>query len=166
MHNVSLRLFNAYGLRSSIRGAYGSIFGIFLAQKLAGKPLTIVGDGNQTRDFVHVYDLVDAMIKAVQKGKNGEIYNVGSGKEISINFVANLIGGDKFNVPKRPGETNRSLADISKIKKELNWQPKITIEKGIEMLLKNISSWKAAKIWTPEKIKEETKTWFEYLNKG
>ena len=96
--------------------------------------MTIVGDGKQTRDFIHVYDLVDAIIKATEKGKNGEIYNVGSGKEISINFVANLIGGDKFNVPKRPGETNRSLADISKIKKELNWQPKITIEKGIKDL--------------------------------
>ena len=157
MHNVSLRLFNAYGLRSSIRGAYGSIFGIFLAQKLAGKPLTIVGDGNQTRDFVHVYDLVDAMIKAVQKGKNGEIYNVGSEQETSVNLIAKLIGGDKLNIPKRPGETERSLAEITKIKNQINWKPLISVEEGIDTMLKNINDWKEAKIWTLEKILEENK---------
>ena len=140
MPNVSLRFFNAYGPRLNIKNPYGSVFAVFLAQKLAKKPLTIVGDGKQTRDFVHIYDLVDALIKAAQKGKNGEVYNVGSGKEISINFIANLIGGSKFNIPKRPGETDRSLADISKIKKQIDWQPTITIEEGIKILLKNISN--------------------------
>ena len=66
MPNISLRFFNAYGPKSRTTGAYGAVFGVFLAQKLAGKPLTIVGDGNQTRDFIHVYDLVDAIIKAAQ----------------------------------------------------------------------------------------------------
>ena len=165
MPNVSLRFFNAYGLRSSTKGTYGSVFGIFLAQKLAKKPLTIVGDGKQTRDFIHVYELVDAIIKTVRKGKNGEIYNVGSGKEISINFIANLIGGSKFNIPKRLGETDRSLADISKIKEHLNWQPQITIEEGIKKLLKNISNWEEAPVWTPKKIKNVNKTLFEHLNK-
>jgi len=165
MHNVSLRLFNVYGPRLSTKSAYGSVFSIFLPQKFAKKPLTIVGDGNQTRDFIHIYDLVAVMIKAAEKGKRGEVYNVGSGKETSINFIADLIGGDKSSVSKRPGETNRSLADISKIKEQLNWQPTITIEKGIEMLLKNISTWKEASVWTPEKIDEATKTWFKYLKK-
>jgi len=165
MPNVSLRFFNAYGPRLSTKNSYGSVFAVFLAQKIAKKSLTIVGDGKQTRDFVHVYDLVDALIKAAQKGKNGEVYNVGSGKEISINFIANLIGGSKFNVPKRPGETDRSLADISKIKEEIDWQPTITIEEGIKVLLKNIDNWKEAQVWTPEKIKEATKTWFKHLNK-
>ena len=166
MPNVSLRFFNAYGPRSNTKGAYGSVFSIFLAQKLAGKPLTIVGDGNQTRDFIHVYDLVDATIKATEKGKYGEAYNVGSGKETTINFIANIIGGNKISVPKRPGETDRSLADISKIKEQLNWQPTITIEEGIEMLLKNISNWKESPVWTPENIKQVNKTWFEHLNKS
>jgi UDP-glucose 4-epimerase len=166
MPNLSLRIFNAYGLRSSTKGAYGSVFGIFLAQKLDGKPLTIVGDGNQTRDFIHVYDLVDAMIKAAQKGKFGEVYNIGSGKEISVNLIANIIGGSKINVPKISGETDRSLADITKTKKQFNWQPTITIESGIKMLLENISNWKEATVWTPEKIEEATKTWFEHLNKS
>jgi len=162
--NVSLRFFNAYGPRSSIKGAYGSVCGIFLAQKLAGKPLTIVGDGNQTRDFIHVFDLVDATIKAVEKGKSGEIYNVGSGEETSINLIADIIGGNKVSVPKRPGETERSVANISKIRKDLNWQPKITIDEGVKMLIKNINNWKEAKVWTPKKIEEEIKNWSKYLS--
>ncbi|MDP7195921.1 MAG: SDR family NAD(P)-dependent oxidoreductase [SAR202 cluster bacterium] len=166
MPNVSLRLFNAYGPRSGTKSAYGSVFAIFLAQKLAKKSLTVVGDGNQTRDFIHVYDLVEAIIKSAQKGKNGEIYNVGRGKETSINFIANLIGGNKISVSKRPNETDRSLADISKIKKQLNWQPKIEIETGVNMLLKNINDWKEAQLWTAEKIKEINKTWFEFLDKS
>ena len=166
MPNVSLRFFNVYGPRSRTTGAYGAVFGVFLAQKLAGKPLTIVGDGKQTRDFIHVFDLVDAMVKVVQNGKNGEVYNVASGQETSINSIADIIGGNKVKIPKRPGEPDRSLADISKIKAHFNWQPKITINEGIKMLLKNINEWKEAPVWTPETIKEATKSWFELLSKN
>ena len=158
MPNISLRFFNAYGPKSRTTGAYGAVFGVFLAQKLAGKPLTIVGDGNQTRDFIHVYDLVDAIIKAAQKGKHGETYNVGNGKEISVNLIASLIGGSKVRVPKKPGEPDRSLADISKIKKQLSWKPKISINEGIKMLLNDINNWKEAPVWTPETIREVTKS--------
>ena len=166
MPNISLRFFNAYGPKSRTTGAYGAVFGVFLAQKLAGKPLTIVGDGNQTRDFIHVYDLVDAIIKAAQKGKHGETYNVGNGKEISVNLIASLIGGSKVRVPKKPGEPDRSLADISKIKKQLSWKPKISINEGIKMLLNDINNWKEAPVWTPETIKEATKSWFKLLSKS
>jgi len=166
MPNVSLRFFNSYGPRSRTTGAYGAVFGVFLAQKLARKPLTIVGDGKQTRDFIHVYDLVDAIIKATKKGKHGEVYNLGSGKETSVNFIADKIGGKKINIPKRPGEPDRSLADITKIKKQLSWKPKITTSKGIQMLLKNINNWKEAPVWTPETIKKATKSWFELLGQN
>ena len=166
MPNISLRFFNAYGPRSRTTGAYGAVFGVFLAQKLAEKPLTIVGDGKQTRDFIHIFDLVDAMVKVAQNGKNGEVYNVASGQETSINSVADIIGGNKVKIPKRPGEPDRSLADISKIKAHFNWQPKITINEGIKMLLKNINEWKEAPVWTPETIKEATKSWFELLSKN
>ena len=166
MPNISLRFFNAYGPKLRTTGAYGAVFGVFLAQKLAGKPLTIVGDGNQTRDFIHVYDLVDAIIKAAQKGKHGETYNVGNGKEISVNLIASLIGGSKVRVPKKPGEPDRSLADISKIKKQLSWKPKISINEGIKMLLNDINNWKEAPVWTPKKIKEATKSWFKLLSKS
>ena len=160
---VSLRFFNAYGPRSRTSGAYGAVFGIFLAQKLAKKPLTIVGNGNQTRDFVHVYDLVRGIIKAVTSKKIGKIYNIGGGKEIKVNKIAKLIGGKTVNIPKRPGEPNRSLADISKIKKDLKWRPKISIEKGTQNLLKNIYYWKDAPVWSPKSIKKATKTWFKLL---
>ena len=166
MPNVSLRFFNVYGPRSRTTGAYGAMFGVFLAQKLASKPLTIVGDGNQTRDFIHVYDLVDAIILAAQKTKNCEIYNLAGGKEVSVNYIADIISDKKVYIPKRPGEPDRSLADISKIKFELNWEPKISIDAGIKMLMQNINEWKDAPIWTPESIAQATKDWFKYLKKN
>ncbi len=135
MPNVSLRLFNIYGPRLQTFGGYASVFGVFLKNKLSKKRLTIVGDGNQTRDFLHIFDLVEALVKAAKKANKGKIYNVGGGKEISINKLASLFGGNKVHVTKRLGETNRSLANINKIKKELNWRPKIKIEKGVKLLL-------------------------------
>ena len=160
---ISVRFFNAYGPRSRTSGAYGAVFGVFLAQKLANKPLTIVGNGNQTRDFIHVYDLVNGIIKAASSNKVGKIYNIGGGKEVKVNKITKLIGGKKVHIPKRPGEPNRSLADISKIKKDLNWQPKIKIEEGVKNLLSQIHYWKDAPIWTPKSIKKETKIWFKLL---
>ena len=162
---ISLRFFNTYGPRSRTSGAYGAVFGVFLAQKLAKKPLTVVGNGNQTRDFVHVYDLVSAIVKAAKSTKNGKIYNVGSGKETTVNKIAKLIGGKKIYIPKRPGEPDRSLADISKIKKELNWKPKIKIEEGVKDLLGKIHYWKTAPVWTPKSISKSTKIWFKLLRK-
>ena len=161
---ISIRFFNAYGPRSRTSGAYGAVFGVFLAQKLSNKPLTIVGNGNQTRDFVHVYDLVRGIIKAALSKKVNKIYNIGSGKEVKVNYIAKLIGGKKIYIPKRPGEPNRSLADISKIKKELNWKPSISIEEGVKNLLSIIHNWKNAPVWTPKSIKKETKTWFKLLD--
>ncbi len=160
---VSLRFFNVYGPRSRTSGAYGAVFGVFLAQKLSNKPLTVVGNGRQTRDFIHVYDLVAALVLSMKKTKNGEIYNIGGGTEVSVNKIANIIGGKKIHIPKRPGEPNRTLADISKIKKTLNWKPKININDGIKDLINQIDYWKKAPIWTPLKIKRATKDWFKYL---
>ena len=162
---ISLRFFNAYGPRSRTSGAYGAVFGVFLAQKLANKPLTIVGDGNQTRDFIHVKDLVNGIIKAALSKKKNEIYNIGGGKEIKVKKIAKLVGGKKIYIPKRPGEPYRSLANISKIKKDLKWKPKIAIEKGVKDLLKNIHYWNNAPIWTPKSIKKATKVWFKLLDK-
>ncbi len=165
MPNISIRFFNVYGQRSRTTGAYGAVFGVFLAQKLANKPLTIVGHGNQTRDFVHVNDIVNALILAAKKGREGEIYNIGSGVETNINKIAKIIGGKKIKIPKRPGEPDRSLASINKIKKHLNWKPKIKIENGVKMLIEQINNWKDAPVWTPKKIKQATKVWFKYLKK-
>ncbi len=126
----SLRLFNVYGPRLNLTGAYKAVFGIFLSQKLKKKSLTITGNGDQTRDFVHIKDLVRALYMASKSKKVGQIYNVGSGKETKINKIAKLFGGKKIYVPKRRKDIYRSRADIKKIKSHLNWSPKVMIEKG------------------------------------
>ena len=161
---ISLRLFNVYGPRSRTSGTYGAVFGVFMAQKINKLPFTIVGDGSQTRDFTFVSDVVNAMIAALKTNYKNKIYNVGSGKSISINKIVKILGGNKIYIPKRPGEPNCTFADIKKIKKELNWQPKININKGINIMLNNIVYWKNAPKWTPEKIKISTKNWFKFLN--
>ena len=160
---ISLRFFNIYGPKSRTSGTYGAVFGVFLAQKLANKPLTVVGDGNQTRDFLHVNDLVNLLIKIVKSKVKGKIYNVAGGKEIKVSKIANLIGGKKIHIPKRPGEPDRSKGDIRKIKKDFAWSPKISINKGVKDLMKNIDYWRAAPVWTPKKIKKATKIWFSLL---
>jgi len=161
---ISLRLFNVYGTRSRTSGSYGAVFGVFLAQKLAKKPFTIVGNGKQKRDFTYVSDVVEAIIKAIKSKKFNKIYNVGSGKSISVNHIANLLKGKRVYIPKRPGEPNMTFADIKKISKDLKWYPKINISEGVNLILKNIDLWKDAPVWTPEKIRVATKNWFKFLS--
>ena len=137
MPNISFRFFNVYGPRLNTTGQYGAVFGNFLTQKATKKPLTIVGNGHQTRDFIHVEDLTNAFIKVAKSNLKNKIYNLGSGKETSINKIASLFGGRKIFIAKRPGEPNRSCANISKIKKDINWKPNVTIAEGVKKLLKN-----------------------------
>jgi len=162
---ISLRFFNVYGTRSRTSGTYGAVFGVFLAQKLANKPYTIVGDGEQTRDFTYVTDIVSALIAAAKSNLSNKIYNVGSGATISVNKIVELFGGDKVYIPKRPGEPDCTYADISKIKDDLGWEPTISIEEGIDKVLKNIDYWKEATVWEPDSIANATSDWFKYLDK-
>ena len=159
----SLRLFNIYGPKSRTSGTYGAVFGVFLAQKLAAKPFTIVGDGTQSRDFTFVSDVVDALTEVAFNAPSNQIYNVGSGKSVSINRIVELLGGDKVHIPKRPGEPDVTFADTSKIENDLNWKAKVSIEDGIKILLENIDYWREAPVWTPKSIDDATKTWFKYL---
>tara|TARA_E500000178_G_scaffold342622_1_gene388133 strand:- start:1116 stop:2021 length:906 start_codon:yes stop_codon:yes gene_type:complete len=135
MPNISFRFFNVYGPRLNVSGQYSAVFGNFLKQKSSNKPLTIVGDGKQTRDFIHVEDLIKAFIKVAKSKLENKIYNLGSGKETSINNIADLFGGKKIFIPKRLNEPRRSLASILKIKKDINWRPVITIQEGVKRLL-------------------------------
>ena len=160
---ISLRFFNVYGPRSRTSGTYGAVFGVFLAQKLAGKPFTVVGDGNQTRDFTYVSDVVSSLICAAKSPISGRIYNVGSGSTVSVNRLVELLGGGRGFIPKRPGEPDCTYADISRIKRELGWTPMIPIEDGVGFLLQHIDYWKEAPVWTPEKISRATEDWFRYL---
>lgn len=163
---VSLRLFNVYGPRSRTSGTYGAVFGVFLAQKLRGRPFTVVGDGNQTRDFIYVSDVVEAFIKAANSKLDYEIFNVGSGKPQSINRLVSLLGGEKTYIPKRPGEPDSTWADITKIESILKWQPKVSFEDGVEKMLAQIDYWQDAPVWTPETIKQATSEWFKCLARG
>ncbi len=137
MPNISFRFFNVYGPKINISGPYSAVIGNFLFQKKNNKPLTIVGNGQQTRDFIHIDDLVSAFLKAIKSKRVNKIYNLGSGKRTSINTIAKIIGGKKKFIPTRPGETKHSLANISKLKKEINWKPKTSINTGIKKLLSN-----------------------------
>lgn len=162
---ISLRLFNVYGPRSRTSGTYGAVFGVFLAQKLKHEPFTVVGDGNQKRDFIYVSDVVEAFIKAAYSDVKNEIFNVGSGNPQDINKLVSLLQGYKVHIPKRPGEPDCTWADISKIRQMLDWQPKVSFEEGIKKMLENIDYWQDAPVWTSEKITEATKDWFKYLAK-
>ena len=134
---VVLRYFNVYGPRQLVDGPYATVIGIFLDQIKAEKPLTVVGDGEQRRDFTHVRDVVEANLLAWQKDlPTGAIINVGTGKNYSINEVAALIGNNIARIPPRPGETRLTQADNTKAKKFLGWSPKISLEEGIAELKK------------------------------
>lgn len=160
----SMRFFNVYGTRSRTSGTYGAVFGVFLAQKIAGKPYTVVGNGNQTRDFTYVTDVAEAVYVSAKSAICGEIMNVGSGHTYSINRLVELLGGPKVHIPKRPGEPDCTFADITKIKKLLNWTPKVSLEDGVAKMLKNLDYWKNAPVWDPDSIARETKAWFEALS--
>ncbi len=160
---LSLRFFNVYGPRSRTSGTYGAVFGVFLAQKLAGKPFTVVGDGGQTRDFTFVTDVVDAICVAAESEASGEIINIGSDNTYSINRLVELLGGEVIYIPKRPGEPDCTWADIKKATAVLNWKPQVRFEKGVETLLDNIDYWRQAPVWDKESIADATAKWFEYL---
>ena len=158
-----MTVFNVFGIRHRTSGTYGAVFGVFLAQLLNNQPLTIVGDGSQTRDFTYVTDIVDACFTAAVSDITQEIFNVGSDNTYSVNYLVELLGGEKVYIPKRPGEPDCTYADISKIKKLLNWYPKVSFEDGVKIMLENINQWADAPVWDENSIKEATKDWFECL---
>lgn len=161
---VSLRLFNVYGPRSRTSGTYGAVFGVFLAQHIHGKPLTVVGDGTQTRDFTFVTDVVDAFVTAAASDVIGEIVNVGSTNTYSVNRLAELIGGEVVHIPKRPGEPDCTFADTTKIARLLHWKPRVSLEQGVKIMMENIDYWREAPVWNPDSIADATKAWFQYLS--
>lgn len=162
---VSMRFFNVYGPRARTSGTYGAVFGVFIAQMLAGKPLTIVGDGEQTRDFTFVSDVVDALVTVAQGGRDGAVYNVGSGRPVSVNELVRLLGAhETVQIPKRPGEPDCTWADISRIRSELGWEPKVNIAEGVRIMMSNLNYWRDAPVWTIDSIEKATADWFKYLS--
>ena len=163
MPAMSLRLFNVYGTRSRTSGAYGAVFGVFLAQKLHGQPFTVVGDGRQTRDFTYVTDVARAFLAAAESGLSDMALNVGSGDHYSVNRLVELLGGDVVHIPRRPGEPDCTFADISQIQRLLGWQAQVSLERGVQTLLNNIDAWREAPVWDQASIDRATATWFHHL---
>ena len=162
---ISIRMFNVYGPRSRTSGAYGAVFGVFLKQKLAGKPFTVVGDGTQTRDFVFATDVAQAFWLAALSTRAGEIYNVGAGSPQSVNRLVELLGGgEAVHLPKRPGEPDCTWAGISKIKAHLGWSPMVPFEEGVAAMLQHIDYWRNAPLWDVASVQAATKAWFNSLS--
>jgi len=136
---VCFRYFNVYGERQPLRGQYAPVIGIFLRQKAAGEPLTLVGDGNQRRDFTHVSDVVKANVMAAISNPDseafGQVYNVGTGTNHSINQIARMISNNVINLPSRPGESRITLANNKKINKIFGWNPEVKLENWIQSQL-------------------------------
>jgi len=136
---ICFRYFNVYGERQPLRGQYAPMVGIFLRQRSVGEPLTIVGDGNQRRDFTHVSDVVMANVLAATSSIDskffGEVFNVGTGTNYSVNQIAGMISKNKINLPPRPGEARVTLANNQKIQKVFGWKPTVKIEDWIQTQL-------------------------------
>jgi UDP-glucose 4-epimerase len=160
----AIRIFNAYGTRSRTSGAYGAVFGVFLRQKLAGKPFTVVGEGTQRRDFLYVMDVAEAFLLAGTTDKRGEIWNLGAGDPQPVNRLVELLGGPVVHIPKRPGEPECTWADISKIQRDLGWKQKVSFEEGVRRIVAEIDYWREAPLWDPESIARATAGWFKALS--
>ena len=139
LNTIIFRYFNVFGERAPRKGQYAPVTGIFLRQKAAGEPLTIVGDGEQRRDYIYVQDVANANVMAAISNPDddayGQVYNVGSGKNYSVNEIASFISDDTINIPPRVGEARNSLANIDKIQKTYAWKPQIDIEEWIKTQL-------------------------------
>jgi UDP-glucose 4-epimerase len=159
----SIRIFNAYGTRSRTSGAYGAVFGVFLKQKLAGKPFTVVGDGTQTRDFLYVTDIAEAFLRAAETDKTGEVWNLGAGNPQPVNRLVELLGGEVIYIPKRPGEPDCTFADIGKIRRDLGWSQNVSFEEGVARIVAQIDYWRDAPLWEPASIAQATAGWFKAL---
>jgi UDP-glucose 4-epimerase len=160
----SIRIFNAYGTRSRTSGAYGAVFGVFLAQKIAGKPFTLVGDGTQRRDFLFVTDVAQAFFLAATTDRVNEVFNLGAGNPQTVNRLIELLGGGEVvRLPKRPGEPDCTWADITKIERDLGWKQRVSFEEGVGQMLKNLDYWRQAPVWDPVSIAGATKNWFAFL---
>ena len=161
---ISIRIFNGYGTRDRTTGAYGAVFGVFLKQKLEGKPFTVVRDGTQRRDFVYATDVAEAFLLAAESAHTGKIYNLGAGNPQPINRLVELLGGEVVYIPKRPEEPDCTWADTGKITRDLGWRPKVSFEEGVDRMVAEIETWRDAPLWDPESIVAATKTWFQYLS--
>jgi UDP-glucose 4-epimerase len=170
-HNVyrlpanSIRIFNAYGPRVRTTGAYGAVFGVFFKQKLSAKPFTVIGDGQQRRDFVYVTDVAKAFLRAGESRFAGHVWNLGAGNPQTVNRLVELLGGPVVHIPKRPGEPDCTWADVGKIQSELGWKPIVAFDQGVRRMMEDIELWRDAPLWEPQSIARASEMWFRYLGR-
>ncbi|MCR9254929.1 MAG: NAD-dependent epimerase/dehydratase family protein [Alphaproteobacteria bacterium] len=160
----AVRIFNAYGPRVRTTGAYGAVFGVFLKQKLAGKPLTVVGDGRQRRDFLYVTDVARAFLAVATEARPGEVFNLGAGNPQSILTLVDLLDPvGIIHLPRRPGEPEATWADISKITAHTSWRPEMSFTDGVAEMVRHIEKWRDAPLWDAESIATETASWHRFM---
>jgi UDP-glucose 4-epimerase len=138
---------------------------VFLAQKYNKVPLTIVGDGNQKRDFIYVTDVARAFLCALEVGSAKGVFNIALGKPRSILELSSLISDSIIHIPKRPGEPEITWGNSDKFQRNFDWEPTITLEEGVAMCLKDLEWIQQAPVWTPKSIEVATSAWFKYLGK-
>jgi nucleoside-diphosphate-sugar epimerase len=137
LETLTLRYFNVFGPRMATEGAYVTVISAFLRQRMAGQPMTIEGDGEQTRDFTHVSDVVRANLLALDCDiADGRALNIGQGRNVSVNWVAQQIGGPTVNLPARKGDVRNTLADFRQAERVLGWRPQLTTEQGLADLIR------------------------------
>lgn len=166
IQTTSIRIFNAYGPRSKTSQNYGAMFGVFLKQKLAGKPLTVVGDGTQSRDFIYVTDVAKAFRLIAESSTGLGIINLGKGKSDKVIDIAKQISTNIEFIPSRPGEPHETLANIDKLIEVTNWKPEIQINEGLKLMLEDINQWQDAPLWDSSSIDKVTSDWFKYLSQN
>ncbi len=163
---VSLRLFNVFGPRMCLSGGYGGLFNTILAQKFNGQPVVVVGDGKQKRDFVYVTDVAEAFLSAAESEVENEVFNVGSGASVSVNYILECLGIKECDVrrlPERPGEPFETRADTTKISHGLGWCSKTDFDEGLQLMVSDVEYWKKGKVWTWEESVEAQKEWYLLL---
>ena len=164
MPTISLRFFNVYGPRARTAGTYGAVFGVFLSQLFHKDPLTVVGDGTQTRDFTFVSDVVRALVLAAESNVVGECINIGAGQPRSVNELVSLLGTTNIqHIPKRPAEPDCTWANIDKASQLLGWRPEVSFEEGVKKMLEGLENFRDAPLWNPCSIEKATKAWFKHL---
>ena len=131
MSTVTARFFNVYGNRQPTSGPYATVIGIFEEKRIAHKPLTVTGNGEQRRDFTHVKDIVNGLYTLGNDSWSAEVFNLGRGKNYSINKLAEMFGGEKQYIPARPGEAWETLADTSAIHNETGWKANVSLEQYV-----------------------------------
>ena len=137
METITLRYFNVYGPRMATEGAYVTVIGLFIRERMAGRPLTIHGDGRQTRDFTHIRDVVRANLAAIDApAADGRALNIGRGQGLSVNDIAGFVGGPVIHIAGRPGDARDTLADLTAAREALGWTPEVETEAGVRELLR------------------------------